>query len=213
MITKEKRMKRMFVFMAAAVFVICMGTGAFAQEKKGEAAPKKAAASSEKPKAVKESLITRTATVVAIDLKTRVVTLKDKDGNVADLQVSEKAQNLPQVKVGDQVTAKFYESIAVELADPGTAMGTSASESAAKAKLGEKPAGIEATLVTVVANIEAIDWKKNVATLKGPEGKVVTVKIEDPKKWQSAKVGDKLRITYTQALAVEVKKVEKKEKK
>ena len=62
----------------------------------------------------------------------------------------------------------------------------------------------------MVANIEAIDSKKNVATLKGPEGKIVTVKIQDPKKWASAKVGDKLRITYTQAVAVEVKKVEKK---
>ncbi len=204
-------MKRMFVFTAAVVFLICFGAGAFAQEKKGEtAAPKKAAASTAKPKAVKESLVTRTATVEAIDLKTRVVTLKDKDGNVADLQVSERAKNLPQVKVGDQVTAKFYESIAVELADPGTAMGTATTETAAKAKLGEKPAGIEANVVTVVANIEAIDFKKNVATLKGPEGKVVTVKIENPKKWESAKVGDKLRITYTQALAVEVKKVEKK---
>ena len=129
-------MKKVFVFTAAMVFLICFGTGAFAQEKKGEAAPKKAAASTAKPKAVKESLVTRTATVEAIDLKTRVVTLKDKDGNVVDLQVSERAKNLPQVKVGDQVTAKFYESIAVELADPGTPMGTATSETAAKAKLG-----------------------------------------------------------------------------
>ena len=203
-------MKKVFVFTAAMVFLICVGTGAVAQEKKGEAAPKKAAASTAKPKTVKESLVTRTATVEAIDLKTRVVTLKDKDGNVVDLQVSERAKNLPQVKVGDQVTAKFYESVAIELADPGTPMGTVTSETAARAKLGAKPAGVEANLVTVVANIEAIDSKTNVATLKGPEGKIVHVKIQDPKKWASAKVGDKLRITYTQALAVEVKKVEKK---
>ena len=204
-------MKRVFVFTAAAIFLMTISAGVFAQEKKGEsAAPKKAAAATQKPKAVKESLVTRTATVEAIDLKTRVVTLKDKDGNVADLQVDERVKNLPQVKVGDQVTAKFYESLAVELADPGTPMGTATSESAAKAKLGAKPAGVEAVLVTVVANIEAIDFKKNVATLKGPEGRVVTVKIGDPKKWESAKVGDKLRITYTQAVAVEVKKVEKK---
>ena len=204
-------MKKVFVFTAATIFLITISAGVFAQEKKGEAAAtKKTAASTAKPKAMKESLVTRTATVEAIDLKTRVVTLKDKDGNVVDLEVSERAQNLPQVKVGDQVTAKFYESVAVELADPGTPMGTATAETAAKAKLGAKPAGVEAALVTVVANIESIDTKKNVATLKGPEGRIVTVKIQDPKKWASAKAGDKLRITYTQALAVEVKKVEKK---
>jgi hypothetical protein len=204
-------MKKVFVFTAAAIFLITISAGVFAQEKKGEsAAPKKAAASTAKPKAMKERVITKTATVEAIDLKTRVVTLKDKDGNVMDLEVSERAKNLPQVKVGDQVTAKFYESVAIELADPGTPMGTATAEATAKAKPGEKPAGVKANLVTVVANIESIDAKNNVATLKGPEGKIVTVKIRDPKKWESAKAGDKVRITYTQAVAVEVKKVEKK---
>jgi hypothetical protein len=200
----------MLVFMAAVLFSVCFVAGAFAQEKKAEAAPKKAAASTEKPKVVKESVVTKTAIVEAIDLKTRVVTLKDKDGNVVDLKVSEQAKNLPQVKVGDQVTAKYYESVAVELADPGTAMEVGASASASKAKLGERPAGTEKSVVSMVVNIEAIDTKANIATLKGPDGKIVKVKIQDPKKWQSAKVGDKLKITYTEALAIDVKPVEKK---
>jgi plasmid maintenance system killer protein len=158
---------------------------------------------------VKERTVTRTATVEAIDLKTRLVTLKDKNGNVMDLKVGEQVKNLAQVKVGDQVTAKYYESIAVELADPGTSLQSSTSEGLAKAKLGERPAGLEANVVSVVVNIEAIDSKNNVATLKGPEGKIVTVKIRDPKKWESAKVGDKVRITYTEAMAIEVKEVPK----
>ena len=204
-------MKKVFVYMVAAVFMIFFGTGALAQEKKAEAdSSKKAASSTQKPKTVKERVVTKTATVEAIDLKTRIVTLKDKDGNVADLKVSERAKNLPQVKVGDQVTAKYYESIAVELADPATPMQTGTSESSARSKPGEMPAGVEAKMVSAVVNIEAIDTKKNVATLKGPEGRTVKVQIQDPKKWEKAKVGDKLRITYTEALAVEVKPVAKK---
>jgi nicotinamide mononucleotide adenylyltransferase len=203
-------MKKVFVYLVAAVFMIFLGTGALAQEKKADAASSKKAASTQQPKTVKERVVTKTAIVEAIDLKTRIVTLKDKDGNVADLKVSEKAQNLPQVKVGDQVTAKYYESIAVELADPATPMQTGTSESSAKAKPGERPAGVEAKMVSVVANIEAIDTKKNIATLKGPEGRTVNVVIQDPKKWEKAKVGDKLRITYTEALALEVKPVAKK---
>lgn len=204
-------MKKVFVYMVAAVFMIFSGTGALAQEKKAEAdASKKAASSTQQPKTVKERVVTKTAIVEAIDLKTRIVTLKDKDGNVADLKVSERAKNLPQVKVGDQVTAKYYESIAVELADPSTPVQTGTSESSAKSKPGEMPGGVEAKMVSVVANIEAIDSKKNVATLKGPEGRTIKVQIQDPKKWEKAKVGDKLRITYTEALAVEVKPVAKK---
>jgi len=204
-------MKRVFVYMVAAVFMIFLGTGALAQEKKAEAdASKKAASSTQKPKTVKERVVTKTATVEAIDLKTRIVTLKDKDGNVADLKVSERAKNLPQVKVGDQVTTKYYESIAFELADPGTPMQVGTSESSTKAKPGERPAGVEAKMVSAVVNIEAIDTKTNVATLKGPEGRTVNVQIQDPKKWEKAKVGDKVRITYTEALAIEVTPVAKK---
>jgi hypothetical protein len=81
---------------------------------------------------------------------------------------------------------------------------------AERAKPGEKPAGMVANAVTVVANIETIDPKKTFVTLKGPEGKIVHVKVRDPKKLENVKVGDKVRITYTQSLAVEVKKVEKK---
>jgi hypothetical protein len=81
-------------------------------------------------------------------------------------------------------------------------------------KIGPEPAlsSVEEVVpwISAVVNIEAIDSKKNVATLKGPEGRIVNVKIQDPKKWESAKVGDKLRITYTEALAVEVKEVDKK---
>jgi hypothetical protein len=62
----------------------------------------------------------------------------------------------------------------------------------------------------VVASIETIDPNKTFVTLKGPEGKIVSVKVQDPKKLENVKVGDKVRITYTQSLAVEVKKVEKK---
>jgi hypothetical protein len=208
---KEMSMKKVFLFMVAMVFLICLGAEAFAQEKKDDtASPKKAVSSAQKPKVVQERTVTKTATVEAIDLLNRVVTLKDKDGNVADLQVGGAVKNLPQVKVGDQVVVKFYEGVAVQLEDPGTALGAGTGGAAERATPGEKPAAMVANAVTVVANIEAIDPQKTFVTLKGPEGKIVNVKVQDPKKLENVKVGDKVRITYTQSLAVEVKKVEKK---
>ena len=47
-------------------------------------------------------------------------------------------------------------------------------------------------------------------TLKGPEGKTVTVKAENPENLKKVKVGDEIEITYTEALAISVEKAKKK---
>jgi Cu/Ag efflux protein CusF len=204
-------MKKVFVFMVAVVFLICSGAEAFAKEKKAEASsPAKAASSTQKPKVVKENVVTKTATVQAIDMKTRKVTLKDKDDNVVDLIVDERAKNLAQVKVGDQVVAKYYESVVVQLENPDTPTGVTTSETSTEAKLGEKPSGTQSKQVTVVATIEAIDPNKTFIVLKGPEGKSQKFQVQDPKNLEQVKVGDQLSITYTLALAISVEKAKKK---
>jgi hypothetical protein len=195
-------MKKLFILMAATVFMMCLGTGVFAEEKKGEVkAPKL--------DVKKERVVTRTAVVQAINLKDRVVTLKDRDGNLSDLKVDESAQNLPQLKVGDEVVAKYYESIAFKMAKPGQAP-MSSTRSATRAKLGEKPGGTETNQVTVVATIMEIDPGKTFVVLKGPEGKTEKIKVAVPKNLEGRKVGDQIEITYTQALAIEVNPVKKK---
>ena len=91
---------------------------------KGEAAsPEKSAPAEKKRKVEKEKGTTVKATAEAIDLQNRVVTLKGPKGNVFDLKVGEGVKNLPQVKVEDEVVAKYYESIAVKMMRPGPAGG------------------------------------------------------------------------------------------
>jgi Na+-transporting methylmalonyl-CoA/oxaloacetate decarboxylase gamma subunit len=200
-------MRKVFIFIMMGAFLMVFGIGAFAQEKKKEAAsPEKAAAEAKKPKVAKETVVTRTATVQAIDLPNRVVTLKDEKGKVFDLKVSEKAKNLPQVKVGDVVVAKFYESIAFEVKKPGDAVGTSSTQAVTAAKPGERPAGMVANQVTVIATVEDISPKKTYVTLRGPDGKTADVKVRDPKNLENVKVGDQVIITYTEAVAISVEK-------
>jgi len=196
-------MKKGFVFAAAFVLALSLSTGVFAQATKG-------AAPAEQPKVVKERAAVMTATVQAIDLNTRIVTLKGPKGEVRDIKVGEEAVNLPQVKVGDLVTVKFYESLAVEVIKPGTASGAGEKSAIVRAKPGEMPGGMAARQSTVTATITAIDKKKNTLTLKGPEGKTVIAKVEDPKNLNKVKVGDELLITYTEALAISVEKAKKK---
>jgi len=196
-------MKKVLVYAAAVVWMLSLATGAFAQATKG-------AAPAEQPKVVKERTAVMTATVQAIDLKTRIVTLKGPKGEVRDIKVGEEAVNLPQVKVGDLVTVKYYESLAIEVIKPGTVSGAGEKSAIVKAKPGEMPGGMAARQSTVTATVTAIDKKKGTITLKGPEGKTVIAKAEEPKNLDKVKVGDELMITYTEALAISVEKAKKK---
>ena len=188
-------MKKGWILAAVFVLALSLATGAFAQATKG-------AAPAEQPRVVKERVAVMTATVQAIDLNTRIVTLKGPKGEVRDIKVGEEAVNLPQVKVGDLVTVKFYESIAVEVIKPGTVAGAGEKSAVVRAKPGEMPRGMAARQATVTATITAIDKKEGTLSLKGPEGKTVIVKVEDPKNLDKVKVGDELMITYTEALAI-----------
>ncbi len=192
-------MKRGLVVAAVVVLMLSLATGAFAQATQGAA----------RPGMMKETEAVMTATVVAIDMQKRIVTLKGEDGQVRDIKVGEEAVNLPQVKVGDLVTVKFYESIAVEVMKPGTVAGTGERSAIVRAKPGEMPGGMAAREVSVTATVMAIDKQKGTITLKGPEGKVNVVKVQDPANLDKVKVGDDLMITYTEALAISVEHVKK----
>jgi hypothetical protein len=154
---------------------------------------------------VGENLVTATATVEAIDLKKRLLTLRGPLGNVETVEVDKAVKNLPQVKKGDKVVATYYQSLAYEVKQPGQAVpGVTAAGQLETAKPGQMPAGIGARALTITAAIEAIDRTAPSVTLKGPEGKLVTIKVRDPKKLEGVNVGDLVEITYTQALAVSV---------
>jgi hypothetical protein len=191
--------------MALVIFPLSFADTGVAQEKKGQAA-----SAGKKPSVYKEKVVTGMATVEAVDLDKRIVTLKRADGSVFDLTVGPEARNLPQVKVGDEVVVKYYESIAVQVTKPGAKEGAEVKEAVARAKPGEKPAGAIAKQVTVTATVEKIDKKKMTATLKGSEGKVVDVKVRNPKNLENVNVGDQVVITYTEAVAVSVEKPKKK---
>ena len=152
-----------------------------------------------------------TATVEDIDVEKRIVTLKDENGKVTDLQVGKEVRNLAQVKKGDLVVATYHEAVAYDVFKAGTAQpGEHQGVVAERAKLGEKPAVGVTEVTSVTATIEAIDKAASKVTLKGPEGHEVTVKVKDPKKLEGVSVGDLVQLTYTQALAISVRPAPKK---
>jgi ribosomal 50S subunit-recycling heat shock protein len=194
------QLKHMAAGLAVGIIVLAVAAGLMAAETK-----------SGQPTVKRSRLITLTATVQAIDVEHRLVTLKGPRGNEVTIEVGERVKNLPQVQVGDQVKVKYFEALALRVLPPGEATpSASAAGAVATAQPGQKPAGVGAHKVTVTVTVEAIDRKASTVTFKGPEGNSVTVKAQDPKNLQKVKVGDQVEITYTEALGISVEKVNKK---
>jgi len=205
-------MKKMIVFVALSLFTLSLAAVSMAADAKPAAEPKKAAVEGKKPSVKKERTTTVTATVEAVDLEKRIVTVKGPEGNSVDIVAGEQVKNLAQVKVGDSVDVTYYESIAVKVYKPGEAPQGEAATVATErlSKPGEKPAGIVGAQATITATVESISPKKTSVTLKMADGKFKTVKIQDKKNLENVKVGDEVVITVTETLAVAVKPAKKK---
>jgi hypothetical protein len=59
-------------------------------------------------------------------------------------------------------------------------------------------------MVAVTARVTKVDRAKQEVTLKGPEGRSVTVAVEEPAVLDRLKTGDLVDITYTEAVAIAV---------
>jgi hypothetical protein len=150
--------------------------------------------------------LTARATVERVDQKKRVVTLKDEKGKMYTIKAEKGVRNLSELKPGDQVSVTYHESLLVQMAKPGQQPVASAKTDIERSAPGEKPGGKAVETLTTTATVVGINRHTSEITLKGPAGDVVKVKAEDPRNLEDLKTGDKINITYTQAVAVRVEK-------
>ncbi|HKA28738.1 MAG TPA: hypothetical protein VKH82_05150 [Candidatus Binatia bacterium] len=153
------------------------------------------------------NIVTATATVLAINHRTRMVTLLRSDGERVRFRVSDEVRNLSQVRKGDQVNVTYYESIALHLRKPGKGrVGVTVDEDAARAQPGELPAGAVAREVTVTSKVVGIDRQNQSATLQLPDRERMTFPVQDPSRLDRVRVGDLVQLTYREAIAIAVAK-------
>jgi hypothetical protein len=145
-----------------------------------------------------------TASVEAIDKDKRLVTLKGPEGNSFVVQAGPEVKNFAQIKVGDLVVVRYIEALTLELKPGGGAMRERTErESAAVAKPGERPGIASGRQVTVIADVIALDAKKQTVRLRGPQ-RMVDLKVRDPEQFKLIKVGDQVEATFTEAVALSV---------
>ena len=150
-----------------------------------------------------------TAKVAKINQKTREVTLKADDGQEYAFVAGDEVKNLAQVKKGDLIVATYTEALAYEVKKSGKAGATAAVAGGAAAP-GSKPAGALGATTTVTVVITAIDNKVPSVTFKRADGTTRTIKVKDPEKLEGVSVGDRVEITYVEAIAIKVEKASKK---
>ena len=159
----------------------------------------------EELKVERSGMLQATAIVEAVDMPTRMVTLKNPDGSSFEFYASKQVVNLPQVMVGDEVVVVYAEALAVRMAKPGEVLDETV-KGVARALPGDKPGALEVIETTVTAEIEDIDKTNEKVTLKFPDGKVQVIKVKDPANLEKVDVGDTIVITITKEMAISVQK-------
>ncbi|MEW6444051.1 MAG: hypothetical protein AB1640_24160 [bacterium] len=154
-----------------------------------------------------------TATVEAIDLDKRELTLKGPLGNVFTLIADEKVKRLDEIKTGDTVKADYYVSYAAELREPTLEEAKhpmEVVETAGKSSPDRAPGAGAMRWIKAVTTIEGLDRPTSTITVKGPLGRYVTARVADPSKLPQMRIGETIVVTYTEAMAISVEKVSAK---
>lgn len=152
---------------------------------------------------------TLTASVVSVDAANRMVTLRGPGGRTETLLVAPEVRNLAQVKAGDQVVVRYYESLVADIRKKGAPMPTDVKESsvAAAAPQGARPGALVGNTINSTVVIESVDRSANTVTFQNEDGETHTVAVKKPESQKfiaGLKKGDQVDISYSQALAVSV---------
>jgi hypothetical protein len=145
--------------------------------------------------------------VVSIDKKTRTITVKGPKGDTMDIVADKEVKNFDQIKKGDVLEMNILGSLVMNLADADTKLTRTDSSKVEVAEKGEKPRFRQVDVIDAVVVVESVDTAARTMTLRGPKGRVETVKVgEDEKFFDTIKAGSKIHVQYTQAVAVEIRK-------
>jgi hypothetical protein len=148
---------------------------------------------------------TLTAKVTDIDQAKRAVTLATNSGQKETVTCGPDVRNFAQIRVGDQVTVKVTQELAVYMS-PVAPPKDSAAAAVVLAPKGAKPGGIVAATVQVTATVTAIDLQRHKAALRFGDGTTQTVAVRPDVDLTQRKVGELVYIRVTQAIAISVAK-------
>jgi hypothetical protein len=147
-----------------------------------------------------------TTKIEAIDKTARMITLKDKDGAMDTIHCGPEVKRFDELKVGDTITFRYYESIAYAIRKPGqpSALPGETGRTVTRSQ-GARPGGTIAQQQTATVTLKAIDLKVPSVTVLTEDRRTLSFKAADANNLKDVKVGDKVEVTYTEAVMISVK--------
>ena len=154
---------------------------------------------------ITSGVLTVSATIEAIDYQNRLVTL-DNGHEQEVIYVSAEVKNFEQLEVGDQVEIDYKGSTAVFVQERDGKARIQSSKELDRNNEGDKP-GVEViATVQTISDIVALDKEARVVTLKGPNGKELTMPIVDDNiDLTDIDVGDQVVVVHTRAVAIVIR--------
>lgn len=156
-----------------------------------------------------EVVLTLGATIEALNLETREISVKGPAGNTYTFTVDPAVKRLAEFKVGDAITLDYYASLAAELREPTAeekAEPLAVLKDAGKGDASTAPKAGGYRIIRAVVTIEGLDAPTGTATVKGPRGNYVVVKVKDPAVLPKLHLGQTLVVVYAEAFAVRLEK-------
>jgi Cu/Ag efflux protein CusF len=193
---EETEMKR-YTLQSLAVVLLSMLIGA----------PAIAAAD----KAMSTEVAKITATVTDIDYAARRVTLQHETGQLETIEVASEVKRLKEVKKGDRVQVQVYRAVVAEMHRHGET-GTQRTEEVQRAKADEPPGVAGRRDVKSTVTINDVDTANNLVSVTGEHGIIAVLSVKSPQMRafvKGLKRGDKVDVTYTEAVAISVEPASK----
>jgi hypothetical protein len=151
--------------------------------------------------------VTVQGTVEAVDHTARTVTIRGQQGNLVTVDVPANATRFEAIKVGDAVTATYYDSVSVRVKSAGEP-AVDRTEDVTVVPTAGALSGTRRTKQRVMT-VTITGWSPvdKVVTFTGPNGTAYSRRLldtTDPAIIEGLKVGDRVDVTTTEAVTVSV---------
>jgi len=148
---------------------------------------------------------TTTATILRVDPATRFMTLRREDGSEFGVAIPQDFTRIGELHAGDTVTISYRESIVYRVVRRGS-----------RPKPSEEVAATQSTTTPPIATLSyqrnervtvtAVDRDKASITVSSPDGRIVSRRVEHASDLAGVKTGDRIDITYTEAVLATVER-------
>jgi hypothetical protein len=150
-------------------------------------------------------------TITEINKSTREITIMGSKGDLHTVTAGPEVERFDEIEVGEVVAFDFYTYIKAEFRKPTEAELAEplvVIAEAGKANLDVEPGAAVGAMVKAVVTVQVINLPFMYVNVQGPQGNFTTFQMKDKDLIQKLHVGQVVILTYAEAVAVSLTKVD-----